>query len=419
MILILFGTFVFFGNSLADLASGIDAFQNGDFGVALVELRPQAEQGNSEAQSRLAWMYAHGKGVKQDALEAFKWNQLAASQGNNVAQENFGLAYAQGFGVAKDMDTGLKWFRAAAENGNSSAQYRLASMFARGDGAPQNYDEAVKWYRMSIELGNAYAMSDFGWVYQNGFGVVVNKVIAFALYDVSSLYENSPKNKAAINRATLVKGMTASEIENGTKLSCAFLSATSISKKLDEYVLNPEETLKSECYVAPAKLYAGKTLNIQAPRSDGWKLVQTSSSGMSFAKKGALATESYGAQVAFFPLAATSNQDEFIALIKEAIGRETSALRFEIRPDDVKYEYTTERSYPCVRLKYLVRDMSANVGRDSLKALWLEVESLYCRHPAILSNGFAIIFSHRGDGVDAALSTQAQSFIDGVQVPNH
>ena len=75
---------------------GVEAFNRGDYPTALHEYRKAAEQGDAAAQYNLGLMYANGRGVPQDYVEAHKWLNLAATQGIKPAFENRNL-------VAKEM----------------------------------------------------------------------------------------------------------------------------------------------------------------------------------------------------------------------------------------------------------------------------------------------------------------------------
>jgi hypothetical protein len=138
---------------------------------------------------------------------------------------------------------------------------------------------------------------------------------------------------------------------------------------------------------------------------------------MAFASKGAMPEDSYVAAVNFFPLESATNPDAFVALIKRGVDEDTSRHRFELV--DIKYEYTDQRGYPCVRMNSLVNDKNAATGLFSRRELKLETRSLYCRHPQKQDNGFSVVFSHRGETLDPELDGKAQMFIDGVQVPGH
>ena len=64
--------------------------------------RNAAEQGDAEAQFKLGFCYASGRGVAKDMAQAVVWYRKAAEQGNVDAQCNLGFCYIYGEGVAKD-----------------------------------------------------------------------------------------------------------------------------------------------------------------------------------------------------------------------------------------------------------------------------------------------------------------------------
>ena len=98
----------------ADYATGVAAYKNGHFDIALKEWRPLADQGFANAQWALASMYQYGDGVRQNYATAFKWYKLAAEQGNAIAQNSLGEMYRQGQGVSQDRIRALMWFNVYA-----------------------------------------------------------------------------------------------------------------------------------------------------------------------------------------------------------------------------------------------------------------------------------------------------------------
>ncbi len=82
LLLIMFST-----NAYADFSDGINAYKQKDYFTALKEFRTLAEQGHAEAQTMLGYMYASGKGVLQDYIQAHLWFNLAAAQGDERAFE--------------------------------------------------------------------------------------------------------------------------------------------------------------------------------------------------------------------------------------------------------------------------------------------------------------------------------------------
>ncbi|MFL2770562.1 MAG: hypothetical protein ACJZ9F_06100 [Rhodospirillaceae bacterium] len=79
----LLAVIILFGDSpdgfAQDLVTASEAYKSGDYATALKEWRLLAEQGNSEAQFRLSWMYYDGTGVVQDKVYAHMWVNLAAA----------------------------------------------------------------------------------------------------------------------------------------------------------------------------------------------------------------------------------------------------------------------------------------------------------------------------------------------------
>ena len=115
-ILIGFSVQAHYGAAFAGTAEGMAAAERQDFATAFRELKPAAEQGDSEAQFALGFMYETGEGVPEDDVKAAQWYEKAAQQGEPNAQNNLGLLYAFGKGVRKDLVQAYFWFDIAAEN---------------------------------------------------------------------------------------------------------------------------------------------------------------------------------------------------------------------------------------------------------------------------------------------------------------
>ena len=96
---------------------GLTAYKQSDYQTAFKLWLPLAEQGDASTQFNLGVMYAKGRGVKQDDVEAVKWYRQAAEQGLALAQYNLGLKYAKGQGVRQDKGQAKEWFGKACDNG--------------------------------------------------------------------------------------------------------------------------------------------------------------------------------------------------------------------------------------------------------------------------------------------------------------
>lgn len=72
--------------AVADLESGLLAYERGDYHTALHALIPLGEAGEPHAQYILGRMFARGEGgVLQDYVEAYKWYNLAAARRQPLA----------------------------------------------------------------------------------------------------------------------------------------------------------------------------------------------------------------------------------------------------------------------------------------------------------------------------------------------
>lgn len=166
--------------------------------------------------------------------------------------------------------------------------------------------------------------------------------------------------------------------------------------------------------VPPGAVFDGPVINIRAPQSQGWVVLQNNATGMAFARSAAGINASEVAVVKLFPLGATPTPEALVALIKAGVEADTSKRRFDVL--DAKFEYTERRGYPCVEASTLTID-KVPTGLFSHKEMILEIRALYCRHPERPDQGFSAGYSHRGQWPDTDLSSNAQSFIEGVQVP--
>jgi len=164
-------------------------------------------------------------------------------------------------------------------------------------------------------------------------------------------------------------------------------------------------------------LYEGGYINIRAPNSEGWHLVNSSPAGMEFARSGTEQGESFAAQVLMFPLENTKDSNELLSLIKNGFEKDSDSARYEMI--DSSFKYSEERDYSCVKVNFVTKDKQAQTSPTRREELLLQAESLYCRHPVRQESGFSISYSHRGKSLYPNLNAEAKDFISGVQVPEH
>lgn len=108
-------------------------------------LLAQAEQGDINAQARIAWMYHTGEGVEKNDELALQWMKKAAEKGDSVAQNNLGVYYRDGVGTAADPAEAAKWFTKSAIQGNPQGQGNLGQAYITGAGVERNNYLGYVW----------------------------------------------------------------------------------------------------------------------------------------------------------------------------------------------------------------------------------------------------------------------------------
>lgn len=206
-------------NTFAGFAEGVAALKRRDYATGIGEMRLLANQGNPHAQYILGKLIGEGKGAPQDFKEALKWIRLAAAQGNADAQFDLATLFQDGRGVPQDFKEAEKFYRLAAQQGHTDAQYNLGKLLEDGLGVPQNFRESIKWYLIAAELGNASAQNNLGAMFEYGKGVQANRVLAYALYQVSAANEPSGKNKASLNASRLEQTMSSNDVKTAKSLA--------------------------------------------------------------------------------------------------------------------------------------------------------------------------------------------------------
>ena len=180
-------------------------------------------------------------------------------------------------------------------------------------------------------------------------------------------------------------------------------------------LLTPGVQAKEQA-VEPGQRFTGPIINIGAPHSEGWKLMESSGNAVTFGRSGASSGESFIAAVLRFSLPEAQSKDEFVALIERNVEDDAPPERFT--NIESTFEYSDQRGYPCVLYKAIGEDTKAKISFFGRRQLILQIRALYCRLPNMEKTGFAAMFSHRGATKVDDLDAQATDFIDGVQIPD-
>gem|GEM_PF-3137233 len=147
------------------------AFEAGDFELAARWYRAGADQGATEAQAQLGWLYRMGLGVREDYSEARRWFLAAAQAGHAGAEYGLGTLFEHGRGVPQDLREAARWYYSAALKGNAMAQNNLGWAFQNGRGVERDYKAASEWYRLAADQGQPDAIGNLGLLHIHGLGV--------------------------------------------------------------------------------------------------------------------------------------------------------------------------------------------------------------------------------------------------------
>ena len=153
----------------ADVASGWQAYLEGDYPTALSELTSASEAGEAAAQYYLGVLYSHGEAVARNYRTAARWYEKAASQGHSDAQFNLGLLYYKASGrpglatsVDRAPDLAARWFERAADDGHPMAAYLLCQLVDNGRVSTRDAERALALCRLAADAGIAGAQFNTG-----------------------------------------------------------------------------------------------------------------------------------------------------------------------------------------------------------------------------------------------------------------
>lgn len=211
-----YGTLLFRGYGARPLAS-----------VAAAHFERAADQGNAQAQIRLAFAHATGRGVERDYARAHGLFQMAREAGDTTAgahlsqlyrlglgvNQNYAQArrlaeesaaegaafaftqmstfYLEGLGVPRNVDTGIEYLRRAAAQNEPRALSALAYQYETGAILPRDLAQTVAYYQRAAELQDAYAQANLALLYLNGEGVARDLDRAYRL-NLMAAFQDHP-----------------------------------------------------------------------------------------------------------------------------------------------------------------------------------------------------------------------------------
>jgi uncharacterized protein len=135
--------------TLANVKTGVDAWERGDFSAAVKEWRPLAIKGDADAQFNLAQAYRFGRGVPLDMRQAEEWYRKAATQGHFQAEDNLGLIMFQNGNTQAAMPI----IERSANRGEPRAEYVYGTALFNGELVQQNWPRAYAYMTRASASG--------------------------------------------------------------------------------------------------------------------------------------------------------------------------------------------------------------------------------------------------------------------------
>jgi uncharacterized protein len=124
--------------ALADVKSGADAWDRGDYDAAIAQWQAPAAKGDPDAMFNMGQAYKLGRGVPKDLARAQDLYHRAALKGHIRAADNYGVLLFQ---IGQQADA-MPWLVAAADRGEPRALYILGIAAYNGDYATKDWVRA-------------------------------------------------------------------------------------------------------------------------------------------------------------------------------------------------------------------------------------------------------------------------------------
>ena len=131
-------------------------------------LRKAAEQGDADAQYRLAVWYEQSENAELEAEECIRSIRPFVERAYYCPERDIdytvGPKESEGY-IVPNLEQAFYWFHRAAEQEHADAQYQLGKFYCHGVGVPQNHNRAFLWWGKAAKQGNCKAQNGLGFLY--------------------------------------------------------------------------------------------------------------------------------------------------------------------------------------------------------------------------------------------------------------
>jgi TPR repeat protein len=152
---------------------------------------------------------------EKNSGEQLQWLLKAAQSDSIDALYELGKFFSQNE-ESENLRKSLNYYKQAADKGHARAMCSLASIYE----AKEDLHESTRWMIKAAEAGDSASWFYVGHRYQNGKGVPVNFVKAYAWFSISSSEEKERPDSVTRRRLKELSAlMTAEQIAEGQKLA--------------------------------------------------------------------------------------------------------------------------------------------------------------------------------------------------------
>lgn len=119
---------------------------------SIASLTEKANQQDPKSQYLLAQSFELGVDVKKNDDDAFYWYSQAAQNGQTNAQKKVAYFLVKGIGTKRDISEAARWYTQLALNGDTQAPLQLAKLYEAFPNEFKPLDLAEAWYQVALKF---------------------------------------------------------------------------------------------------------------------------------------------------------------------------------------------------------------------------------------------------------------------------
>lgn len=244
--------FILIGSTTPSLSAdvfvaGLKAIDRNHYASAYRSFKPLAENGISEAQNNLGFLYENGFGVKRNYTVAIKWYERAAEQGLPEAQHNMGMLNYQGYGLSQSFEVAKRWFNKSAKQGLRDSHYMLGLMFFKGEGTQESPVRASRHFLKAAKSGDPNALYMLAHMIVSGDAESTYSTSSDRLSPFDfSIFSNKQSNQ-------LVAALSLSLLASKNGQASADQLVDFLNSQLDEESISIADSLSAKCLATEYK----------------------------------------------------------------------------------------------------------------------------------------------------------------------